>query len=455
MMKKKYFLILLLVSPLFFISCNGNDDPDLANPFDHSSESLDEERDKIVVISDLHLGNDLIYSENVKHLPRLEQFLKEVRDSKTIKELVIAGDMLDEWYIPTRVDTYGGGTQADFVKKSVAANKGVFDLLNAIIEEGKVKVTYVPGNHDMGFLPEHIDMAMPGVNQARDEGEKYPVGTYYPDGFPQIAIEHGHRYDFFNAIAPEANESEAPGAITPPGYFFARIAANSFTNPTTEEAATKVPAVILIDSTNAEQYSKNVYYSLWKRVLEETIYVNDSFSEPIITTKVGKFTKNYAVNDILPQNSPTDGSIQMKLYNGLFTQANWNARQEYNNVAVLNEINESILGSLNTSFLDDQGETQYFKNPDSNVRLVVFGHTHVPMIKASTNLKKESCLYVNSGTWEDQKTRDKKAGIDQDALKMDFVVIDPLGSEKKSLLVKLCQYKYGEHTLKDIDMIEL
>ena len=259
-MKKKYFLILLLVSPLFFISCNGNDDPDLANPFDHSSESLDEERDKIVVISDLHLGNDLIYSENVKHLPRLEQFLKEVRDSKTIKELVIAGDMLDEWYIPTRVDTYGGGTQADFVKKSVAANKGVFDLLNAIIEEGKVKVTYVPGNHDMGFLPEHIDMAMPGVNQARDEGEKYPVGTYYPDGFPQIAIEHGHRYDFFNAIAPEANESEAPGAITPPGYFFARIAANSFTNPTTEVAATKVPAVILIDSTNAEQYSKNVYY---------------------------------------------------------------------------------------------------------------------------------------------------------------------------------------------------
>ena len=363
--------------------------------------------------------------------------------------------MLDEWYIPTRVDTYGGGTQADFVKKSVAANKGVFDLLNAIIEEGKVKVTYVPGNHDMGFLPEHIDMAMPGVNQARDEGEKYPVGTYYPDGFPQIAIEHGHRYDFFNAIAPEANESEAPGAITPPGYFFARIAANSFTNPTTEVAATKVPPLTFKDEVSAEQKSKGIYYSLWKGVLEKKIYVNDSFSEPIITTKIGKFTKNYAVNDILPQNSPTDGSIQMKLYNGLFTQANWNARQEYNNVAVLNEINESILGSLNTSFLDDQGETQYFKNPDSNVRLVVFGHTHVPMIKASTNLKKESCLYVNSGTWEDQKTRDKKAGIDQDALKMDFVVIDPLGSEKKSLLVKLCQYKYGKHTLKDIDMIEL
>ena len=453
-MKKRYYLLVLVTLSLF-ISCDKNDIPVSTNPFDDSSESQNAARDKIVVISDLHLGNDLAYSENVKHLERLEQFLNEVRTSETIKELVIAGDMLDEWYIPSRVDTYGAGTQADFVQKTVAANQGVFDLLNAIIKEGKIKVTYIPGNHDMGFSPEHIDMALPGVNQARDKGDKYPVGTYYPDGYPQIAIEHGHRYDFFNAIAPDANESEAPGAILPPGYFFARIAANSFTNPTTPEAATKVPALTLHDPSNAEQYSKSVYYSLWKYVLEEMIYVNDHFNDPIFTTKVGKFTKSYAVNDILPRNSATDGSIQMKLYNGLFTQANWDARQKYNNVSVLNEINASILGSLQTEFLDDQAETQYFKNPNSNVRLVLFGHTHKPMIKAYTNLNEEPCLYVNSGTWEDQKTRDKEAAIDQDALKMDFVVIDPLGSDKNTLMVQLYQYKYGEHLLKDIDLLNL
>lgn len=437
------------------MSCDKDDDPVSTNPFDNSSESHILTRDKIVVISDLHLGNDLAYSENVKHLERLEQFLNEVRTSGTIKELVIAGDMLDEWYIPSRVDTYGAGTQADFVQKSVASNHGVFNLLNSIIKEGKIKVTYLPGNHDMGFLPEHIDMALPGVNQARDNGEKYAVGTYYPDGYPQIAIEHGHRYDFFNAITPYANESEAPGSIMPPGYFFARIAANSFTNPTTPEAATKVPDLVLHDSGNAEQYSKSVYYSLWKYVLEEVIYVDDNFSEPIFTTKVGKFTRNYTVNDILPKNSATDGTIQMNLYNGLFTQAQWDERQKYNNVAVLNEINKSIMGSLNTEFLDDQAETQYFKNPISNVRLVIFGHTHKPMIKASTNQNGEFCLYVNSGTWEDQKTRDKKSTIDQDALKMDFVVIDPMGSDKNTLLVKLYQYKYGEHLLKDIDLLKL
>ncbi len=95
----------------------------------------------------------------------------------------------------------------------------------------------------MGISAENINIAMPGVNQARDTDGKSAVGTYNPDGYEQIAIEHGHRYDFFSAITPNANESEAPGAILPPGYFFARIAANSFTDPTTIEAATKVPDV--------------------------------------------------------------------------------------------------------------------------------------------------------------------------------------------------------------------
>ena len=61
-----------------------------------------------------------------------------------------------------------GGSQADFIKKSVKANQGVFDLLNGIIKDGKIKLTYVPGNHDMGFTPENVNLALPGVNQARD-----------------------------------------------------------------------------------------------------------------------------------------------------------------------------------------------------------------------------------------------------------------------------------------------
>lgn len=159
MKKKIHYLLLLAIAYIIFPSC-CKDVPSGPNPFDNLRESSNIARDKIVVISDLHIGNDISYSETVKHMPRLIEFLNEVRSSATVKELVIGGDMFDEWYIPAKADTYGGGTQADFVRKTVAANKGLFDVLNGIIKDKKIKVTYVPGNHDMGFLPANIDIAI-------------------------------------------------------------------------------------------------------------------------------------------------------------------------------------------------------------------------------------------------------------------------------------------------------
>ena len=400
-----------------------------------------------MVISDLHLGNDLTYSENVKHLARLEEFLTEIRFSKTVRELVIAGDMFDEWYIPTRIDAYGGQSQAEFIKKSVKANRGIFQVLNNIIKEREVRVTYIPGNHDMGFFPKNIDLAMPGVNQARDSGNKYGVGTYSPLNYPEICIEHGHRYDFFNAMT-------LAGTL-PPGYFFARIAANSFTDPTTQKEATKVPEVFLNHPEDPEQNSKYLYYTLWRDVLENSIFVKDNFEDPIIKTNVGNYTQDYAIRDILPYNSSTDGSIHMNLFNDIFTQLSWDERERFNNVSVLSNIDQAILGSLDTEFLDNQANIQYFQDPYSKVRVVIFGHTHKPMIKTFTNTKGEECVYANSGTWEDVKSRDNSSGIDQDVFKMDFVIVFPVKSDRKKLYVRLYQYKQGTHTLKDSKTINL
>ena len=162
----------------------------------------------------------------------------------------------------------------------------------------------------------------------------------------------------------------------------------------------------------------------------------------------------YAINDILPKNA-TDGSIQMNLYNGLFTQANWDARQKYNNVKAMTAINEAIVGSLETEFIDKQADVQYFQNSKSKVRLVVFGHTHLPKIQSYTNSDGDPCLYVNSGTWEDQKTRDKNAAIDQDVINMNFVVIAPVKSNKQNLQVALYKYNRGEHLLVDSKKLDL
>ena len=52
----------------------------------------------------------------------------------------------------------------------------------------------------------------------------------------------------------------------------------------------------------------------------------------------------------------------------------------YNNVPKMTNAEDAIPGSLKTSFLDEQANTQYFKNSNSNVRIVIFGHTHIPMV---------------------------------------------------------------------------
>jgi hypothetical protein len=53
---------------------------------------LNDERSLILIISDLHLGADDTYTETKQNRDALVNFLKQVRYSSEVKELVIAGD---------------------------------------------------------------------------------------------------------------------------------------------------------------------------------------------------------------------------------------------------------------------------------------------------------------------------------------------------------------------------
>ncbi|MGE5457924.1 MAG: metallophosphoesterase, partial [Methanococcaceae archaeon] len=214
-MKTLYaFLTILVLSLLSSCKDSGPISPSNqeTDPFANGSS----ERNLVVVISDIHLGADLTYAETNKNLPYLEKFLETVRVSPKVKELVLAGDILDEWFVPANIDTYKGKDQHDFVQRIAITNKGVVDAFNRIIQEGKIKVTYVPGNHDLAITAANFASIFPGINQARDEVQG--LGTYSPAGLPEVAIEHGHRYNFYCAPDPISNKDIAPGSILPAGY---------------------------------------------------------------------------------------------------------------------------------------------------------------------------------------------------------------------------------------------
>lgn len=443
---------MFLIIVLTFTSCQkGTHNPSGKgyNQFDVENGNKAPERNKIVVISDIHLGADLTYSECVAHLPRLAEFLTEIKESKSVKELVIAGDLLDEWYVPSRNDTYEGKTQVEFVQKIAAQNKAVFDVLKEIIKDGKVKVTYTPGNHDLLIERANVELVLPGINQARDN-DRLGLGTYNPT--EQIAIEHSNRYDFFCAPDPYSNQNIAPGTILPPGYFFTRIAVNSVTNYPSPNEIVPVRTVSL-NSTDQTQVNTFSYYNIWKSIMSGLIPVKDNYDEKIILTNVGKFSGSYSINDIIPYNKE-DGSIDMNLYSGVCSQANWEKRLVYANVPVMTSVKDAIPGGLLTSFLDGMSEVQYFKNKDSKVRIVVFGHTHAPMLISFTNTKGEACIYANSGTWIDKKIKHGEE-VDQDIQNMDFIVIAPQPNDESMIKVERFKYKRGTHVSIESKSIEL
>lgn len=417
-------LSLIVLCITLFSSCKNDPEEYAVGAFSNGAN----ERNMVVVMSDLHLGADLRYAECSKNLGSLEKLLKQIKVSPNVKELVIAGDMLDEWFVPANVDTYQGKDQADFVKRIAATNKGVIDALNSIIKEKKIRVTYVPGNHDLTITAANVESILPGINQARDA--ELGLGTYSPVGLPKIVVEHGHRYNFFCAPDPISNQDIAPGTILPPGYFYTRIAVMHVMQEPATPADTP-PEVTQNTSGDASQKLLYVYWYVWSKALA-TYPIANKFNEKIIVTNVNGFNGNYAVNDILPYQTTPGGAIGVRFYKGI--QDSWPERQTRNHVAIPIPVSQAIANSGKASESEFQATNQYFLNPNSDKRIVIFGHTHDPKIIASTNSNSQKCIYANSGTWIDHNTVAPTT--------MSFVVITPQNATASSqTYVKLYNFE--------------
>ena len=376
-------------------------------------------RSLIICISDIQEGDqrtiDGGYNLFEKNKPALVNFLHQIRLAPNVKELVIAGDMLDEWVGPMGDEPLNGMTKAGFMDSIVAANQTVTDAVNNIIRDGKIKVTYIPGNHDILVTAEDMERNFPGISQARDaEG----LGAYTPVDHPEIIMEHGHRYEFYCAPDPISNRAITnTNSILPPGFFLTRVAYSSVI----EHAATGITVLppITINGADMSQYLYSLYWELWKNC---TVHhpITDGLNDKIIKTGIDGYTETYAINDFVPDFNNGNGPVNLNLYQGMMDT--WDARQTINQVPVKFSAEDAIaaeidLVNLNLRPFDAQAVKQYFTNPASNKRIVVFGHSHVGCIKPSLNLKNQKTVYANSGTWQ--------AMPEPIFTQMSFVVITP------------------------------
>ena len=349
------------------------------------------ETHRIIVISDLHLGVDDSFSETVKNKDLIAEFLERLVISD-IDELVIAGDLLDEWFVPISYEPhYDLGA---FFERVAENNASIVAAFEKIIQSG-ITVVYVPGNHDLLLDEETLAKLIPGIVQARDVDG---LGTYRTGMRSEIVIEHGHRYDSFCAPDTLSNK-EITGdypSFLPPGYFFTRIASTSVVEG--KSAPQKnFPKIEAPSKEDADQLDAYTYFSVWLWAMT-TFPIKADFEEKAIYVGANGYDNSFSLSDLLPT-VQDDGSISAVLYAN--AQRRWDEVQQINKVATKNSYSEATVGAIDHTFFDKQAVKQYF-DLDSTVDVVVFGHSHVPLVNRYENEYDKEKVYANSGTWIDE-----------------------------------------------------
>jgi UDP-2,3-diacylglucosamine pyrophosphatase LpxH len=405
---EKEYIGYFATNPAFILTGN----PDLNNI-----------RSQIVIISDLHIGVNDSFSQISRNRPALVDFLNRIRNSPNVKELVINGDFLDEWCLP--MDYVMPSSESALVDAIAANNKTVIDACNSIIRAGNIKVTFAPGNHDMLVTRADMQRIFPGINQAPDNIQG--LGTYVTGADSEIAIEHGHRYNFFCSPDPISgpNITLSDTSVLPPAYFMNRIGTSSKVegHPTSSNVLPAITANVKDES----QFGYYLYARAWAIVLSQ-YPVKEAFSDKVLKTNIDGFTEDYAIYDFIPRFDPYSGKLDVNLYKGV--QDNWAKRQELDGVPVKIPLQDAILKAADDAFSDSQAKIQYFDR-DSSKRIVVFGHTHVARLDPYTNLAGRKTIYANSGTWIDNA---------QGAPSMTFIVITPPGTDSAIESVNLYRY---------------
>lgn len=349
---------------------------------------------KVVVISDLHLGVDDAFAETVKNKQIIVDFLHSVAATGDIAEVVIAGDFFDEWFLPFSVESHTDSST--FYHQVAKNNKEVVDAFEELITTYGKKVTYVSGNHDMTLDAATVADIIPGIMSRDVDG----LGTYRTGLRNEIVIEHGHRYNVFVAPDNVSNSDRTNGkSILPPGYFFTRIAASSVVEGRPKANKT-YPTVTEPGKDDASQYGAYLYYKMWMWTLNY-FQVNEGLDDKVMDVRFNGFNDKFSMSDVLPTED-ADGKISAVLFRNF--QDNWDEIQKRNGVATYIPFTDAVAQSTSSSYVDAQAVTQYF-NVDPTVEVVVFGHTHVPVY----NKIAENKVYANSGTWIDKNTLGENA----------------------------------------------
>jgi UDP-2,3-diacylglucosamine pyrophosphatase LpxH len=434
MIKRKvlYFAVVLLV-----ISINGCTTLSKQNTVESTVVlplwDAGSTRDKIIVLSDIHTGFEDAYAEILENRPYLIEFLQRTAVTSDVREVVLNGDILDEWFLPLSFVEIDRG---DFYRKNIENNKDLIAAFKEVMDAG-INLVYVVGNHDMSVNIKYIEEAIPGMKVC---SQHLGVGLYRTGDRNEIVIEHGHRYDVFSAPDTITNARLTNGpTMFPPGYFYARFAADWVLSGKPPYMADLPVIETVPDRVNdPDQFGAYAYYRTMATVFKN-ITPTDGIGDKLLDIRIDGYNDTYSIQDLFPVRNE-QGEISAPV---LFPnyQRTWEERQKANGVKVHSSFAVASLGALDSKYFESQARAQFeVDNAQSDTSVVLFGHTHVPVFYDYGN----DHYYVNTGTWIDHNTNYREA--DGSLLSRTFAVVTTAPS---STAVDIYQYQ-EDGSLRDL-----
>ena len=344
-------------------------------------------RNKLVFISDLHMNVIGPFSWLDKHAVDLAGFLENVNSRDDVSELIILGDLLDDWVMPIKQTPQ---SFADILGANY--DNGLVPAFQEVCNNTDIAVTYVTGNHDLlSFEQKNKDVIADTFSGMNIISDSPGMGAYTKDNV--IWAEHGHRYTLFNA--PDT-WSRTNGHL-PLGYFISRLAASK--SVSTEQAVTS-PEVLdrfLKSPDEVNKYLKEGGYEEIEGKLIDDALIKEVFIAIAIWS--GNWPWDRFIMDAL-DNFTSDPSVEeiASTYDTIWS--GWPDRQNIvdHYEAIFNE-----LGHLNSAAnllfeMPDRIKALYPFTP----RIVLFGHTHQAAFQYHHSGLTET-IYANTGTWIDKK----------------------------------------------------
>jgi UDP-2,3-diacylglucosamine pyrophosphatase LpxH len=323
---------------------------------------------KKIFISDIHMGDARSQDESQpgrypygwfrKNISNLEDFLTKQLNDPEVAEVVILGDLFDEWVIPTEQSPL---TSFQNIYDNPKNNK----VIEALQHLSKKKiVSYVPGNHDMTLSTTDPDRKQKFMK------EKFPDISYLADGVyrcGRLVAEHGHRYSLFNA----ADEWTKKCSPLPLGYFISRLVAHKNFNNREYEDFLKILRKFIDQS-----------YQLFIKPPKKHLNLVHAVYEAVVRYAGSNDSATIEMIGIADSPAPTVGAIGT-LYSGLLE--NWISSDRIS-------WEKALIGDKDLSLAAEW----ICSLPDYNI--IIFGHTHEWCLGRICDFQ---AIYANCGAWVD------------------------------------------------------